>query len=521
MSFNAVELEVYKHLLAAAAEEMGQRLMRSAFSSNIKERRDFSCALFDPDANMIAQAAHIPVHLGSAPMSVRAILDAFPPDRMAPDDRFIVNDPYAGGTHLPDVTLVAPVFIDSPDRPRFFVANRAHHADVGGAAPGSLPIATHIDDEGVRIPPSRFDDDLLERFVHQTRTPDERRGDLLAQGAALKAGIARLHELCRAHNPERIADAGAALRAYTARFIRSIIAGLPDGSFAFTDYLDDDGRGREDIAIRVTLTVRGDTATVDFRDSDDQAAGPVNAVRAITLSAVMYVFRCLAPADIPSNSGVLDAIDILTRPGSIVDARYPAAVVGGNVETSQRIVDTVFGALARAVPDRVPAASCGTMNNLAIGGARPDAHAPFAYYETIAGGAGAGPDADGGDAVQTHMTNTLNTPAEALEHHFPMLIEANAIRPDSGGEGRHRGGDGLVRRYRFTAPVTVSLLTERRRRPPYGLAGGGPGRPGVNRLLHPDGSTSDLPAKTTLDIPAGGGLEIQTPGGGGWGGNTA
>lgn len=525
VQLDAVELEVFKHLFASIAEEMGVRLMRSAYSPNIKERRDYSCAVFDERGDMIAQAAHIPVHLGSAPLSVQAIIARFDPATMKPGDRFIVNDPFAGGTHLPDITLVAPCFVAGEARPRFYVANRAHHADVGGKTPGSLPISTSIDEEGVRIAPSRLDDALIDWACRQTRTPDERRGDLLAQRAALDVGLARMDELCQSHGPDRIADCAAALQDYTARFVRRLIAELPDGVYRFQDVLDDDGHappeGRQDIAIRCTLTVAGDRATVDLRDSDDQVLGPVNAVRAIVLSAVMYVFRCLAPADIPSNSGVLRPIEILTRPGSVVDANPPAAVAGGNVETSQRIVDVVFGAVAQAMPALTPAASAGTMNNITIGGVDPrrlpDAPVPFAYYETLAGGAGAGPGADGGSAIHTHMTNTRNTPAEALEHSYPFRIEAYAVRRGSGGAGQHRGGDGLVRVYAFDAPAQVTLLTERRRHRPWALAGGEPGAAGRNRLLRADGTVVELPGKCTVEVGPGDRLEIATPGGGGWG----
>lgn len=527
---DAIELEVFKHLFASIAEEMGVRLMRSAYSPNIKERRDFSCALFDAAGDTIAQAAHIPVHLGSTPASVQAVIAAFPPQAMRPDDRFIVNDPFAGGTHLPDITVVAPVFTDGASRPLFFVANRAHHADVGGKTAGSLPISTSIDEEGVRIPPRRLDEATLDWVCRQTRTPEERRGDLLAQLAALGVGITRLHELCDRHGPAAIAARASDLQAYTERLIRSLVAGLPDGDYPFEDFLDDDGHGRRDIRIACRLTIRGDRATVDFRDSDEQVVGPVNAVRAITLSAVMYCFRCLAPAEIPSNSGVLRPVEVLTRPGTVVDALPPAAVAGGNVETSQRIVDAVFGALAKALPDRVPAASCGSMNNLTIGSISPpqaapevrsdggpDDATPFAYYETIAGGAGAGPDGPGGSAIHTHMTNTRNTPVEALEHAYPFRVEAYRIRDGSGGEGEHRGGDGVVRRYAFDRPAEVTLLTERRARPPYGLGGGRPGAAGVNRFIRADGSTVDLPAKCTIRVEPGDRLEVQTPGGGGWG----
>ncbi|MFA9479480.1 hydantoinase B/oxoprolinase family protein [Phycisphaerales bacterium AB-hyl4] len=553
-TLDPIELEVFKHLFASIAEEMGVRLMRSAYSPNIKERRDFSCAIFDPQGDMIAQAAHIPVHLGSAPLSVKAVLEKFDPATMRPGDRFIVNDPYAGGTHLPDITVVAPCFLTATPNaaapPDFYVANRAHHADVGGITPGSLPISQHIDDEGVRIPPSRLTEDLITNICNQTRTPDERRGDLLAQCAALDVGITRLTSLTEHHTPERLAHCAAALQDYTARFVRNLIHKLPDGQYHFHDLLDDDGHGNNDIAIRCTLTIAADHATVDLRESDDQTLGPVNAVRAIALSATMYVFRCLAASDpgsdIPSNSGVLRPVTLLTRPGSIVDATYPAAVAGGNVETSQRIVDTLFGAIAQALPDIAPAASAGSMNNLTIGSTEnmsdvasrmsnltqtppgpsniphptshiPHSHPPFAYYETLAGGAGAGPHAPGGHAIHTHMTNTLNTPVEALEHAYPFRVQAYAIRTGSGGAGKHAGGDGLIRRYTFDTPVQLTLLTERRRHAPYGLAGGEPAQPGRNILIHPNGKREPLPGKCTITCQPGDTLEIQTPGGGGWG----
>ena len=512
-NLDAIELEVFKHLFASIAEEMGVRLMRSAYSPNIKERRDFSCALFDARGDMIAQAAHIPVHLGSAPLSVQAVMAQFDPAAMQPGDLFAVNDPYAGGTHLPDMTVVAPFFMEGEPTPRGFVANRAHHADVGGKSPGSLPISTHIDEEGVRLPPSRLDEALIERFSHASRTPEQRRGDLLAQRAALHVGLERLEALCDKHGPDRVTQCGDALQDYTARFIHHLIETLPNGAYHFEDVLDDDGCEHHDITIRAALHVDGSHATVDLRDSDDQVPGPVNAVRAIALSAVMYAFRCLAPAQIPSNSGVLRPVTVHTRPGSVVDAQHPAPVAGGNVETSQRIVDVVFGALAQALPDKVPAASCGSMNNVTIG----DAHGAFAYYETLAGGAGAGPDADGGSAVHTHMTNTLNTPTEALEHAYPFRISAYHIRRASGGAGRRRGGDGLVRRYIFDADAEITLLTERRRHGPYGLHGGQAGAPGVNRLTRADGSTCELTGKCTINVSAGDVLEIATPGGGGWG----
>lgn len=516
---DAVELEVFRQLLSSVAEEMGARLLRSAYSPNIKERRDFSCALFDERGGMTAQAAHIPVHLGSAPASVQAVIEVFR-GRMNPGEHYIVNDPFAGGTHLPDITVVTPVFMSASDTPVFYVANRAHHADVGGITPGSLPLSRTIDDEGIRIRPSLLTDELIERVCTASRTPDERRGDLRAQLAANTVGVRRLKALCERHTPKHIAEAGRALQDYTARFIASLIERMPDGKHAFEDVLDDNGHGHTDIPIRCVMTVDGNRATFDFTESADQLPGPINAVRAITLSAVMYCLRCIAPADLPSNSGVLAPVRVVTRPGSVVDAREPAAVAAGNVETSQRITDVVFGALAQALPDQIPAASYGTMNNLTIGSPPPEAGedpTPFAYYETIAGGAGAGPGADGGSALQCHMTNTLNTPIEALERAYPFRVERYAIRSDSGGLGRHRGGDGVVRRYRFHAPAIVTLITERRTHAPYGLAGGGPANPGINTLIRANGTQQILDGKYSLRVEPGDALEIQTPGGGGWG----
>jgi N-methylhydantoinase B len=496
---------------------MGAVLVRAAHSANIKERRDCSTAVFDPGGRMVMQAEHIPVHLGAMPAAVKAVLDA----DHRPGRSWILNDPFAGGTHLPDITVVAPVFIGDETAPRFFVASRAHHADVGGSTAGSLPISSSIDEEGVRIPPSRLDEAMIDHIATQTRTPDERRGDLFAQLASLDVGIQRLRALCDRYSPVAVSARAAALQQYTERFIRTLVASLPDGEYAATDHLDDDGHdpsdgGRRDIAIRCVITIEGDHCSVDFRASDEQVRGPVNAVRAITLSAVMYCLRCLAPADLPSNAGVLRAVEVLTRPGSIVDALPPSAVAGGNVETSQRIVDAVFGALARAMPARVPAASCGSMNNLTIGSLAGDAPA-FAYYETIAGGAGASAQGDGGSAVHTHMTNTRNTPVEALEHTYPFRVTRYRIREGSGGAGGHRGGDGVERAYLFDRPAQVTLLTERRTHPPYGLAGGKPASRGRNTLARHGQPPQTLPGKCTVHVQPGDELTIETPGGGGWG----
>ncbi|QDU71872.1 hydantoinase B/oxoprolinase family protein [Mucisphaera calidilacus] len=516
-----IQIELFKHLLASVAEEMGVRLMRSAYSPNIKERRDHSCAVFDAEGRLIAQAAHIPVHLGSAAASVCAVMDVFDPMSMRADDRFILNDPYAGGTHLPDVTAVAPVVVEGHDRPLFYVANRAHHADVGGSRPGSLPLSRSIDEEGVRFGPSRFDAEFINSFADQTRTPDERRGDLFAQMAGLELGIERMCDLCARQGTERTVHAGEALRGYTERMMRHVIADLPDGGYSFEDVLDNDPINPENgpVAIRVTVTIQGETATVDYSGSDGQMAGPLNAVRAITLAATQYVFRCLGPADVPDNAGLLAPLDVVTRPGSVVDAQAPAAVAGGNVETSQRIVDVLFGALAQATPERVPAASAGSMTNLTMGGDdhRRTPTEPFTYYETIAGGAGAGPRHDGASCVHVHMTNTLNTPVETFEHAYPVLIDGVRVHDDSGGAGLHRGGDGMVRTYRFTGPTEVTLIAERHMNSPYGLAGGQPGSPGRARLIRADGSTQELGGRFERRFEAGECLEVCTPAGGGWG----
>jgi N-methylhydantoinase B len=380
-----------------------------------------------------------------------------------------------------------------------------------------MPLSTHIDEEGLRIGPTRLDERCIAWICDRCRTPAERRGDLMAQLAAIDVGVERLLWLIDAYGHDEVADRAGQLQAYTGRIMRSILGELPDGRYEFSDVLDDDGVGTRDIAIRCALTVDGEGAVFDFAASDDQVRGPVNAVRAITLSAVNYCLRCLAPEDLPSNSGVMSPVKVVTRPGSIVDASHPAAVAAGNVETSQRIVDVVLGALAHVAPDRLPAASAGTMNNLAIGGADPRTDEPFTYYETIAGGAGAGPTANGAHAIHTHMTNTLNTPVEALEHAYPLRVRRYAIRRGSGGRGARRGGDGVVRAYEALVDTQVTLLTERRAHRPYGLAGGERGAAGVNTLVTADGQRRPLDAKTSITIERGQVLEIATPGGGGHG----
>jgi len=524
-----IALEIFKNLFISVAEEMGATLGRTAYSPNIKERRDFSCACFLGDGQMIAQAAHIPVHLGAMPASVRAALDAF--DTWAPGDLVVLNDPYLGGTHLPDITMVSPVFVDGgAAAPPFFVASRAHHADVGGMSPGSMPLASEIYQEGLIIPPVKLVEAgqtvraVLDIILRNVRTPVERRGDLAAQMAAHRVGERRLQEIVDRYGLEETLRYANGLLAYAERLARAAIRRIPEGVYAFSDEMDDDGNPDaqpSDAApggpqIRVAVTVSGGEMTADFAGSSPAVVGPLNAVRAITESATWYVARCVAGADVPANSGTFAPVRVLVPRGSILDAEPPHAVAGGNVETSQRIVDVVLGALAQALPDRIPAASLGTMNNLTIGGLDPGRGVPFAYYETVGGGAGAGPGGDGLSGVHVHMTNTLNTPVEALEYAYPFRVRRYALRPGSGGRGAHRGGDGLVREIEFLCPAAVTILSERRRTAPYGLDGGEPGARGRNVLIR-DGEEQDLPGKVQFQARQGDVLSMRTPGGGGWG----
>ena len=521
-AYDPIKLEIFKHLFAAVAEEMGTLLRRSSYSPNIKERRDFSCALFDAQGRLIAQAAHIPVHLGAMPLSVAAAVEAFGPD-LTPGDLILLNDPFRGGTHLPDITMVSPVFVGQATGTSLlgFTASRAHHADVGGMTPGSMPVAREIYQEGLIIPPVRLmragemNRGVLDLILANVRTPQERLGDLQAQIAANRRGEERLLELVGRYGRAEIEEAMAQLLAYTERATRRLLASLPDGVYRFEDCLDDDGISEEPVILCAAVTIRGDSAVIDFSGSAAQRPGSVNAVYAITLSAVYYVFRCLLGLDTPDNAGCLAPLEVIAPPGTVVNARPPAPVAGGNVETSQRIVDVLLGALAQACPAKVPAASQGTMNNVTIGGSLP-AGGAFAYYETIGGGMGARPDADGPSAVHSHMTNTLNTPVEALEYAYPLRVLRYEVRRGSGGRGRFRGGDGIRRDLQALSDCRATLLTERRRRGPYGLAGGQAGQPGENVIIR-DGKEIPLPGKGTVDLQAGDVLSLRTPGGGGYG----
>jgi len=523
--FDPITLEIYRALYTSVAEEMGIALRRTAFSPNIKERRDYSCAVFDGDGRVIAQGDHMPVHLGSMPMAVEAALKAVDISR---GDIVILNDPFAGGTHLPDVTLVAGVFPPvtvskgKRARPLFYVANRAHHADIGGATPGSMGLATDVYGEGVRIPPIRLardgnlDEEVFQLILANVRGTDERRGDFQAQIGSLQTGAARLLEIVERRGVAETVAYADHLIAYSARLMRNTIAAIPDGSYEATDVLDNDGISNQEVMIKVRVEIHDDEALIDFSGSSPQVEGAINAVAAITVSAVAYVFRCLIPGDVPASAGLMEPISVTAPEGTIVNARHPASVAGGNVETSQRIVDVLFKALAQALPKRIPAASQGTMNNLTMGGIDFRTGREFSYYETIAGGMGARPDFDGSSAVHTHMTNSLNTPAEALEYAYPLRVREYRIRHGSGGRGKHRGGDGAVREIEVLVPTRMSLLADRRTHAPYGLQGGEDGKKGTAHILH-DGKRKVLTSKGSWLLVAGDRVIIESPGGGGFG----
>lgn len=509
---SAVELEVVRHALAGVADEMGIALRRAAYSPNIKERADCSAAVFAPDGQMVAQAEHIPVHLGAMPESVRSVLSVFGP--LKPGDQVCVNDPYLGGTHLPDLTIVSAVGYG--DRLLGYVANRAHHADVGGAAPGSMPAsATEIAMEGVRIPPVRVADahreytDVVQLIAANSRTPEERMGDLRAQFAANYVGARRLRELTNRMGSQLVNDAMAAVCDYSDRRVRAAVREIPDGRYSSEDVLEiGDG-----VPIRATVEVNGDEIAVDFTGTAEQIPMNCNAVFAVTLSATMFVFRMLTDPHAPPNAGCYRALRVSAPEGTVVNPVFPAPTAAGNVETSQRIVDVLLAAFAQAMPEKVPAASQGTMNNLLIGSANP----PFNYYETLGGGEGATPLRDGMSGVHTGMTNTQNTPAEAMELDYPLRIWRYELRRNSGGGGRYRGGEGLVREVEALADCTLTIQSERRTTAPWGAHGGCSGAAGRNLLIRRDGSEEVLPSKSTRQLAAGERVRIETPGGGGWG----
>jgi N-methylhydantoinase B len=567
MARDPIELEIFKNLYHSIAEEMGAALRRTAFSPNIKERRDYSCAVFDDTGEVIAMGDHMPVHLGSMPRSVQAAIAG---GELQPGDVVMLNDPFRGGTHLPDITLVAPVYVASSTRVQrkladrstasrlgrrvggrrqsgtrsvtdFYVASRAHHADVGGAYPGSMGLCREIYQEGFRIPPvkivrgGKMQSDILSLVLNNVRTPEEREGDLGAQIAACHTGTTRLQELCRRYGVGRAKRAASDLLNYSEEMMRSFLANIPTGTYEAEDFLDNDGVSERPVKISVSITFTPVTrqrrtygsgrnrpstrpaVRIDFSGSDPQVQGSVNAVEAITYSACFYVFRCLLAEDVPATAGLMGPIEVIAPAGTVVNARPPAAVAGGNVETSQRIVDVLLRALAQAIPKRIPAAASGTMNNLTIGGIDPQTGEPFAYYETIAGGMGARPSKDGVSGVHTHMTNSLNTPAEALEHAYPLRVRQYSLRTGSGGDGKIRGGDGIIREIEVLTEAEVTLLAERRARGPYGLAGGKDGSPGTTEVVRQNGSSEPIAGKSNIRLRPGDRIRIQSPGGGGWG----
>jgi N-methylhydantoinase B len=524
-----VTLEVLRNACVAVAEEMNATLVRTSYSPNIKDRRDCSCALFDvvgdgedAAAEMISQAENIPVHLGAMPYSVAAAIEAFPPEELDDGDAVLLNDPFHGGAHLPDMTLVTPIFVE--DELVAIAANRAHHADVGGGRAGSVAAdSTEIYQEGLRVPPVKLYEGgdpveaVFDLLLTNVRTPDERRGDFRAQRAANRTAVERVRALADRHGLDTLRDATGEIKAYAERRMRAEIDELPDGTVTFEDHLDDDGQGTEDITIAVAVTVDGDELVVDFEGTSEQVPGAVNAPLAVTASATYYAVRCVTDPDVPPNAGTYRPIEIRAPAGTVVNARPPAAVVGGNLEISQRATDALLGAFGEEAPERSVAAAQGTMNSVTFGGTDRTGEA-FAFYETIGGGYGGRTGADGMDGVHAHMSNTLNTPAEVLETVYPVRVRRYEYRPDTGGAGEYRGGLGLRRDVEVLADdVAFSLLADRRRHPPYGLAGGDAGALGEDYLTRAGGDAERIPGKSTHDLDAGDVVSVRTPGGGGFG----
>ena len=512
---DSISLSIFASRINAICEEMGAVLQCTALSPNIKDRLDFSCAVFDINGELCAQAAHIPVHLGSMAYAMAGIVTAL---EWQAGDMVVVNDPYLGGTHLPDVTLIAPLFID--DQLVGFVTNRAHHADIGATTPGSMPISQSLDEEGVIIPPTFIvragviDETVLAQITGESRNSFQSHGDYSAQLSANRCGVARLEALIQLMGVDAYREALVALNDYAERLALSSLAQIPDGSYRFHDVMDDDGMGQRDIRIEVSLQAKQGRMRLDFSGTDKQVAGNINCPLSVAAAAAFYVFRCLMPAHTPACAGSFRPITLSIPEGTLLNATRPAAVAAGNVETSTRTVDVVMGALAQAIPDKIPAASHGSMNNVAMGGVqlRDGQEQAWDYYETIGGGMGAGATENGLSAVQTHMTNTRNTPIESLEMHYPLRLRRYAIRDGSGGAGNNSGGDGIIREYEFLAETTVTLLTERRHHAPWGLAGGEAGSAGINHFAN-----ETVGAKQCFEAQTGDRLTIESPGGGGWG----
>lgn len=513
---NAIELSLFSSRLTAICDEMGAVLQRAAFSPNIRDRLDFSCAIFSLEGDLTAQAAHIPVHLGSMAYAMRGIVETL---AWSEGDMVIVNDPYLGGTHLPDVTVIAPVYVDG--NLQAFVANRAHHADIGAETPGSMPVSNSLQEEGMIIPPTyliksgELNDKFMDTFLGATNNRVVAQGDIAAQISANRTGLTRLQALIVNHGEADFQSGLVALHDYAERLADVAYRQIPDGEYRFSDVMDDDGQGQQDIVIAAVLQVSAGKIHVDFSGTAGQVQGNINCPLSVAAAAVYYVFRCLLPDYAPACAGTFRAITLSAPSGSLVNAKRPAAVAAGNVETSTRIVDVIMGALAKAIPDKMAAASHGSMNNIAFGAREVGSDksaSSWDYYETIGGGMGAHAKGNGQSAVQTHMTNTLNTPIEVLESHFPLRIQRYAVRDDSGGKGQHVGGDGMLREYKFLTPASCTVLTERRRHAPWGMQQGQPGCVGENLL-----NGKQIAAKVSLQVQTGDVLTIMTPGGGGWG----
>ena len=512
-NYSVIELSLFASRIEACCIEMGAVLQRTALSTNIKDRQDYSCAIFDAAGLLCAQAAHIPVHMGSMAYAMRDIVAQ---EQWSEGDMLILNDPFLGGTHLPDVTLVAPVFYQSTLIG--FVVNRAHHADIGSETPGSMPISGSLYEEGVVIAPTfivkagvvqQAEFDVITESI---MSADQLQGDFAAQMSANLVGVERVVELLDSMGPQEYQRSLTELNHYAERLAMSVLAEIPAGRYEFEDYLDDDGLGNTDLRIRVSILVESDSVSVDFNGTTAQTDGNVNCPLSVAAAGVFYVFRCLMPAHTPNCDGSLRRIKIKAEQGSLLNARRPAAVAAGNVETSTRVVDVVMGALALAIPDKMAAASQGSMNNVAMGAVATKDIAAWSYYETMGGGMGASAAFSGLHAVQTHMTNTLNTPIEVLEMNYPLRVNKYTVRTDSGGRGQHCGGDGIIREFTFLVDTTVTLLTERRRHRPWGLLGGEPGQCGENRL-----NNQIIASKICFTAHLGDELCIKTPGGGGWG----
>jgi N-methylhydantoinase B len=510
---DAISLSIFANRIDAICSEMGATLQKSAFSPNIRDRLDYSCAIFDVAGELCAQAAHIPVHLGSMAFAMRDVVSAFD---WSAGDMMVLNDPYKGGTHLPDVTLISPVFINNDLIG--FVANRAHHADIGSETPGSMPLSSSLSEEGLIIEPAlivkngEIEKSYFDELMKNMRNPQESAGDFIAQIAANRRGLKRLEALIAKMGANEYQQSLQYLNQYASTLAKNSLLDIAEGDYFFEDVLDDDGQGNLDIVIRARVSFASGDITVDFSGSAEQVAGNINCPLSVTAAAVYYAFRCLMPPQTPACAGSFQNIKLIAPPNSVVNASYPAAVAAGNVETSTRIVDVILGALAKALPDKIPAASHGSMNNLAMGHVGDDKHAAWDYYETIGGGMGASIVTDGLDAVQTHMTNTLNTPIEALEMKYPLRVNRYQIRTGSAGIGKHKGGEGLIREYEFLAPAQITILSERRRHQPWGLANGKNAATGKNLL-----NGKRLQAKQSIKVKQGDVICIYTAGGGGFG----